>query len=306
MTLVTKQYLYETIASLLEGGSPSAGKKFEPRMIQAHLQQAINRKLKTEYLSVTLPGDETIPDGLVIACYDNIPVYPYKTVSRAKLPAMPQSLRKNMGVYFVGPAYNGNIIPVPPDNIGNYIIIESVTGGILQITGTTQPVTGLQAGSTSIQCSDFINKEIKIIRGSIFVSGINKGDGSTYFSHTPASDIIVLSNPIDPGEYIRIEAFPQQYFSQNLSQFISVECIVGNIPFISGLPSIVAGVNAGSVIVSSSAFVGKNVLVIRGSIPVPGINPGDGSGYFTKDQNTADIVFSQPLQQGEYLFIQTI
>ena len=106
MALVTKQYLVEQIRALLGGGSPSAGAKFEPRMVAAHLQQAINRKLKTEYFSVTLPGEETIPEGMVLACYDNIPVEQYKGVSRAKLPAEPISLRRNMGVYFVGPAVN--------------------------------------------------------------------------------------------------------------------------------------------------------------------------------------------------------
>jgi len=103
MALITKQYLIEQIRSLLAGGSPSAGAKFEPRMIASHLQQAINRRLKAEYLTITLPGDETIPEGIMTACYDAVPVEKYKGLSRAKLPAMPVSLRRNMGVWFVGP-----------------------------------------------------------------------------------------------------------------------------------------------------------------------------------------------------------
>lgn len=103
MALVTKYYLVEQIRSLLGGGSPSAGAKFEPKMIESFLQQVINKKLKTEYFSVTLPSDETIPEGLVLASYDSVPVTAYKGLSRARLPAMPISLRRGMGVYFVGP-----------------------------------------------------------------------------------------------------------------------------------------------------------------------------------------------------------
>lgn len=105
MALITKKYLSEQVLQLLSGGDPSVGKKYETRMVYSFLQQAVNRKLKTEYLSVTLPGDETVPEGLVLACYDRIPVTAYKGVlSRAKLPAMPVSLRRGMGVFFVGPS----------------------------------------------------------------------------------------------------------------------------------------------------------------------------------------------------------
>ena len=103
MALITKFYLIEQIRSLLAGGSPSAGAKYEPRMIEAHLGQAINRKLKSEYFSTTLPTGETIPEGLIVASYDEIPVEKYKGLSRARLPAMPISLPRGMGVFFVGP-----------------------------------------------------------------------------------------------------------------------------------------------------------------------------------------------------------
>jgi len=105
MALITKYYLVEQIRALLGGGSPSAGAKFEPRMIASHLQQAINAKLKVAYFTETLPGEETIPEGAVLACYDGIPVEKYKgCLSRAKLPAQPVYFRRNMGIYFVGPA----------------------------------------------------------------------------------------------------------------------------------------------------------------------------------------------------------
>lgn len=204
MALVTKQYLYEAIASLLAGGSPSTGKKFEPRMVQAHLQQVINRKLKTEYLSATLPGDETIPEGLVLACYNDIPVGPYKGLSRAKLPAMPISLRRNMGVYFVGPAAGGNT-PTPDTPDSPIITISAAVGVTSLITGTTDVVTGLEDGSSIVTCNALAGKLVNIIRGNTPIPRIDPGDGSNYFTKMQALASITFSTPLVLGEFIQIQ-----------------------------------------------------------------------------------------------------
>ena len=205
MALVTKQTLYENTIALIEGGDPSIGKKFERRMIEAFLQQAINRKLKTEYLSVTLPGDETIPDGLVLACYDNVPVGTYKTnFSRAQLPAMPISLRRNMGVFFVGPAQQGGGVPIIPIPI---ITIEVVIGLEYVITGSTEVVTGLVNGSTVVTCAAFANSYWNVIRGNVPIPGINPGDGSNYFTKNLPDDFITFSTPLVTGEYVKIQQY---------------------------------------------------------------------------------------------------
>lgn len=101
MAVVTKYYLMEEVRSLLSGGDPSAGSKFEPRMVMVHIAQAINSKLRVEYFNTTLPADETLPENLVLASYDNIAVEAYKDRSRAKLPAIPIALRRNMGIFHV-------------------------------------------------------------------------------------------------------------------------------------------------------------------------------------------------------------
>lgn len=111
MALITKYYLTEQIRLLL--GAAKAGAKFEPHTIQSYLQQIINKKLKTTYFDTTLPGDETIPEGLVLASYDNVSVVKYKGTSRARLPAMPINLRRSMGVFFVGPAVSNNTLLTP-------------------------------------------------------------------------------------------------------------------------------------------------------------------------------------------------
>lgn len=207
MPLVTKQYLYETVSALLEGGSPSAGKKFETRIVQAFIQQAINRKLKTEYLTVTLQSDETIPEGLVLACYDQVPVTSYKGLSRAKLPAMPVSLRRNMGVYFVGPAVAGNITPVPVIITG--VTIQAVINMISPvIVGTTDTVTGIAGGSTIITCNAFANiadTDFEIVRGNVPIPSIDPLDGSNFFTKVKTNNYILFNTPLVPGEYLKIK-----------------------------------------------------------------------------------------------------
>ena len=101
MAITTKYSLMEEIRQLVDGGDPSEGTKFEPRMVMTFLQQVINKKLKTEYFTVTLPGDETIPEGATLASYDNIAVAAYKDRSRAQLPAIPINLRRGMGVFHI-------------------------------------------------------------------------------------------------------------------------------------------------------------------------------------------------------------
>lgn len=208
MALVTKRYLYETVSALLEGGTPSAGKKFEPRMVQAYIQQAINRKLKTEYLSVTLPSDETIPEGLILACYDNIPVESYKGLSRAKLPAIPISLRKNMGVFFVGPAVAGNISPTPTPSATD-ITIQAVVGLVEQVVvGTTETVSGIQADSSIVTSNAFANipdTDFEIIRGNIPLPSIDPLDGSNYFTKVTSNNYILFNTPLVAGEYLKIK-----------------------------------------------------------------------------------------------------
>ncbi len=101
MAFITKKFLVEQVQQLLNGGDPSIAKKYEQRMIESFVQTTINKHLKTEYFNVVLPGDETIPEGMVLATYDNIAVTAYKDRSRALLPAMPVKLRRGMGVYHV-------------------------------------------------------------------------------------------------------------------------------------------------------------------------------------------------------------
>lgn len=203
MALVTKKTLYENVAALVEGGDPSTGAKYEKRMVEAFIQQAINKRLRIGYSTVILPEGETIPDGLVLACYDQIPVTTYKNLSRAKLPAMPISLRRQMGVFFVGPAAAGNISVTPTSAI-SVITIEGFIGSAFVVTGTTNTVTGLTAGSQVVTCTDFTNRLIDyVVRGNLLIPGLVAPD--TYFTKDKASASLTFSAPLQPGEYIKIK-----------------------------------------------------------------------------------------------------
>jgi hypothetical protein len=304
MALVTKQYLYETVSALLEGGNPSAGKKFEPRMVQAFIQQAINRKLKTEYLSVTLPSDETIPEGLILACYDSIPVTSYKGVSRAKLPAMPVSLRKNMGVYFVGPATAGN-----SDNGTSFgtngFTIESVVGQTLKVTGTTDLVIGISNDSKVITCNAFANlddTDFLVIIGNVPIPSIDPLDGSNFFTKSPNNNFITLNNPLSTGEYIKIQS-PAPPSTK------VIQGIIGQTPILKGITASVTGIANGSYVVTCNDFTNvkdTDFFIIRGNTYIPSVNPLDGSNYYTKETVDNFITFNTPLATGEYLKIQII
>lgn len=87
---------------------------------------------------------------------------------------------------------------------------------------------------------------------------------------------------------------------------VVIEAVVDEEPIITGTTEIVEGIVDGSTTVTSAAFVGVRVIVIRGNIPIPGIDPLDGSNFFTKLLASDFITFSQPLVAGEFIRIQTI
>ena len=124
MAIVTKIYLLEQTEALLAGGTPSASFKFERGLILSYIQQAINARLKSEYFNVTLPSEETIPDGLILATYEDVPVERWKSKSRSLLPAIPVSLKRDMGTYHISdPDYPDE--PFIPIQSGLYPFIKT-------------------------------------------------------------------------------------------------------------------------------------------------------------------------------------
>ena len=79
----------------------SNAKKFERSEIKRFAVQVMNGLLKTQHLTEEMSGGEVIPDGTILAEYDNVAVESYKNSARAALPAMPIKLPLGMGVFHV-------------------------------------------------------------------------------------------------------------------------------------------------------------------------------------------------------------
>ncbi len=92
----------------------------------------------------------------------------------------------------------------------------------------------------------------------------------------------------------------------NIPDTVVIEDVIGEDYVITGTTEIVTGLTDGSNTITSNAFIGVRVIVIRGNVPIPGIDPTDGSKYFTKSLNSDFITLNTPLVEGEFIRIQTI
>ncbi len=85
-----------------------------------------------------------------------------------------------------------------------------------------------------------------------------------------------------------------------------VQAIVGGTISITGTDQTVTGIADGSTEITSEAFRYVRVFIERGNIQIPGIDPEDGSQYYTKVFSDNKITLSTPLTNGEFIYIETI
>jgi hypothetical protein len=115
--LSTKKQIAEQVMRLVVGGDPSAGGRLHILEIYKALEQSINRLIKAQQFKETYAVGETIPDGCVLATYENVSVVQWKDVSKSTLPAMPVALPKGMGVFEIAlqdDAFGAEFIPIQP------------------------------------------------------------------------------------------------------------------------------------------------------------------------------------------------
>jgi hypothetical protein len=98
--MATLYSISEQIISMIDPDSSNA-KKFERSEIKRFAVQVMNGLLKTQHLTEEMSGGEVIPDGTILAEYDNVAVESYKNSARAALPAMPIKLPRGMGIFHV-------------------------------------------------------------------------------------------------------------------------------------------------------------------------------------------------------------
>lgn len=133
--MLTLYSISEQIRKLLSGKDPASASPYTMAEVKNAAIQCINSLLKVQHFNQNLGNGETIPDGLVLAEYDNVAVETYKNISRATLPVMPYSLPLNIGIFHIGKTddpLNG-FIPFEPGQlqmIGEEGYVSDVLGQI--------------------------------------------------------------------------------------------------------------------------------------------------------------------------------
>lgn len=113
MAGTTKYLMAEQILTRLAGGYRDSNQPVQMEDVVKAIEQVVNATFQMQYYSATLPTGETIPDNLMVAFYENIPVTSFGQKAKATLPVMPISLPRNMGVYRVTDSNDNDYIPVP-------------------------------------------------------------------------------------------------------------------------------------------------------------------------------------------------
>jgi hypothetical protein len=118
--MTTKKKIAEQVQRMIKG-NPIISARIHINDIKLLVEQVANQLLKADYFAVNLPEGDTIPNNCMIFSYDSVPVTTYKTTkSRAKLPSIPISLPRNMGVLHVSKtdAIDEPFIPIPTSLYG--------------------------------------------------------------------------------------------------------------------------------------------------------------------------------------------
>ncbi len=105
MAVVTIYRLAESCISLIEGGDAKAASSISFNEIKIACGQVINTMLKTEYFTINMKMGEVIPNGSVLALYENISCETSNGKSQCTLPIKPLKLPRNMGIWAVYPKY---------------------------------------------------------------------------------------------------------------------------------------------------------------------------------------------------------
>ena len=114
---VSKYYLAEQIRFKLSEGYPAVLESVQQEDVIAAIGQKINSMLKMSYIPDTLQQGDTIPTGLMMATYEDIPVVSVqvgatKTQAKCTLPTQPVTLPRNMGVYQIDDEFGNFYIPL--------------------------------------------------------------------------------------------------------------------------------------------------------------------------------------------------
>lgn len=113
----TKYKIAEQIQFMLQEQKQASKTKMDDIMELAG--QVINNILRVTHFSVTMQDNNQkgrIPDGTMLATYQNLPITSFNGRSKIVLPAVPIQLPRGVGLFQVSPQSNWDCqyIPVPP------------------------------------------------------------------------------------------------------------------------------------------------------------------------------------------------
>lgn len=111
--MASKFFLAEQVLRRLVS-RPDQATRIDMREVIAAIGQEVNTQIKAQHFGGAMPTGETIPDGSVLATYDNVAVEVWKkTLSRVKLPAIPINLPRDMGVFEISKVDNPHCVFIP-------------------------------------------------------------------------------------------------------------------------------------------------------------------------------------------------
>lgn len=157
MAVITIYRLSEQALALIEGGDQKAASSLSLPEIKIACGQVINALLKTDYLTVNGALGETIPNGSVLALYENISCETSNGKSQATLPIKPLKLPRNMGVWAVYPKYTTSS---NYDYDNEFIPLQMGQGALIK----SQPLFNDLLGQVGYECFGdklYFTKDIK-------------------------------------------------------------------------------------------------------------------------------------------------
>lgn len=170
---------------------------------------------------------------------------------------------------------------------------------------------------------DFLETTVTIVQAQVageniffFINKLNESFEYTGQIFDSLGEVVTITDSPDEYDCIKFRTIMQLNSSGassgttppvlDIPGTVVIYCVVDQLPVVTGTTDPVTGIVNGSNTIQCDAFVGVRVIVIRGNIPLFGIDPLDGSAYFTKTLASDFITLNTPLVTGEPIRIQTI
>lgn len=213
--MATSRYkIAEQVWFKIAEGYPSVKEQIQLSDIIVAVGQKINQMFQVQQFTANLPNGETIPDGLCVATYTNIPVTSTSRGAIAKLPVTPIMLPKNMGILEIIPSVIETAAPLPTGSLNTLPLLTTnaitsitsttaISGGNITDSGTTNIIARGVCWSTSpnpTTANNITNDGVGVGSYSSAITGLTSG--TTYYVRAYA----INTNGISYGQQVSFVA----------------------------------------------------------------------------------------------------